>query len=223
MKVVSEDKKQRTDQLLYSLPLSMNQIVIGKFLAMAVVLFLPVIVLLIMPPILNIYGDIALGTAYSSIFAYYMLGLSLTAIGLFISSLTDNQLAAAAITFAIILVSYLMTGLSSYIPSDSFSSYISFAIIILLLCIVIWLMTKSKIASAVIAIAAELVLLLVFLIKKTSFEGLIHKVISGISLFDKTENFFYGIFDLTGVVYFISVIVLFVFLTIQSMEKRRWS
>jgi ABC-2 type transport system permease protein len=84
-------------------------------------------------------------------------------------------------------------------------------------------MTKSKIASAVIAIAAELVLLLVFLIKKTSFEGLIHKVISGISLFDKTENFFYGIFDLTGVVYFISVIVLFVFLTIQSMEKRRWS
>lgn len=223
MKVVAEDKKQRTDQLLYSLPLSMPQIVIGKFLAMAVVLLLPVIELIILPPVLNIYGDISLGTAYSSIFAYYMLGLALTAIGLFISSLTDNQLAAAAITFVIVLISYLITGLSSYIPGDSFSSYISFAIIILIAAVLIWFMTKNRAASLVIFGVAEGVLLLFYTAKKTAFEGLIHKVISNISLFDKTENFFYGIFDLTGVVYFISVIVLFVFLTIQSMEKRRWS
>lgn len=223
MKVVAEDKKQRTDQLLYSLPLSMRQIVLGKFFAMTVVLFLPVIELLILPPILNIYGNIALGTAYSSIFAYYMLGLALTAIGLFISSLTDNQLAAASITFVIVLASYLMTGLSSYIPGDSFSSYISFAVIILLACIVIWFMTKSKAASLIIFGVAEACLLLFYAIKKTAFEGLIHKVISGISLFDKADNFFNGIFDLTGMVYFLSVIVLFIFLTIQSMEKRRWS
>lgn len=223
MKVVAEDKKQRTDQLLYSLPLSMRQIVFGKFLAMAVVLLLPVIELMILPPILNIYGDMELGTAYSSIFSYYMLGLSLTAIGLFVSSLTDNQLAAAAITFVIVLVSYLMTGLSSYIPGDSFSSYIAFAVIILLACIIIWLMTKNKAASLTIFIIAEFLLMLAFMLKKAAFEGLIHKVISSISLFDKSENFFYGIFDLTGVVYFISVIILFIFLTIQSMEKRRWS
>lgn len=223
MKVVAEDRKQRTDQLLYSLPLSMTQIVIGKFLAMAVVLLLPVIELIILPPVLNIYGDVALGTAYSSIFAYYMLGLALTAIGLFISSLTDNQLAAAAITFVIVLISYLMTGLSSYIPGDSFSSYISFAVIILLAGVIIWFMTKNITASLVIFGIAEGMLLVLYLTKRTVFEGLIHKVISNISLFDKSENFFYGIFDLTGVVYFISVIVLFIFLTIQSMEKRRWS
>lgn len=223
MKVVAEDRKQRTDQLLYSLPLSMTQIVIGKFLAMAVVMLLPVIELIILPPVLNIYGDVALGTAYSSIFAYYMLGLALTAIGLFISSLTDNQLAAAAITFVIVLISYLMTGLSSYIPGDSFSSYISFAVIILLAGVIIWFMTKNITASLVIFGIAEGMLLVLYLTKRTVFEGLIHKVISNISLFDKSENFFYGIFDLTGVVYFISVIVLFIFLTIQSMEKRRWS
>lgn len=223
MKVVAEDKKQRTDQLLYSLPLSMAQIVIGKFLAMAVVLLLPVIELVIIPPILNIYGDIALGTAYSSIFAYYMLGLALTAIGLFISSLTDNQLAAAAITFVIVLISYLMTGLSSYIPGDSFSSYISFAVIILLAGVIIWFMTKNMAVSLAISGVAEGALLIVYIAEKTAFEGLIHKVIGNISLFDKSENFFYGIFDLTGVVYFISVTVFFIFLTIQSMEKRRWS
>lgn len=223
MKVVAEDKKQRTDQLLYSLPLSMTQIVIGKFLAMAVVVLLPVIELMLLPPILNIYGDVALGTAYSSIFAYYMLGLALTAIGLFVSSLTDNQLAAAAITFVIVLISYLMTGLSSYIPGDSFSSYISFAVIILIAGFIIWLMTKNIAASFTIFGIAEGILFILYLTKKTLFEGLIHKVISNISLFDKSENFFYGIFDLTGVVYFISVIVLFIFLTIQSMEKRRWS
>ena len=223
MKIVAEDKKQRTDQLLYSLPLSMSQIVIGKFLAMAVVLLLPVIELLILPPILNIYGDVALGTAYSSIFSYYMLGLALAAIGLFVSSLTDNQLAAAAITFVIVLISYLISGLSSYIPGDSFSSYISFAVIILLACVIIWLMTKNKGFSLLIAVIVEAVLLIFYLVKKASFEGLIHKVINNISLFDKAENFLYGIFDLTGVVYFVSVIAFFVFLTIQSMEKRRWS
>lgn len=223
MKVIAEEKKQHTDRLLYSLPLSMTQIVTGKFLAMAAVLLLPVIELLLLPPVLNIYGDIALGTAYSSILAYYMLGLTLTSIGLFISSLTDNQLAAAAITFVIVLICYLMTGLSSYIPGDSFSSYIAFAVIIILAGIVIWLMTKSIPVSLSIAGITEAVLLTLYLIKNTAFEGLIHKVISSISPFDKTENFFYGIFDLTGVIYFISVTVLFVFLTIQSMEKRRWS
>lgn len=223
MKVVAEDKKQRTDQLLYSLPLSMTQIVLGKFFAMAVVLFLPVIELTFLPLILTKYGDVALGTAYISIFAYYMLGLALAAVGLFISSLTDNQLAAAAITFVIVLLSNLMSGLSSYIPSDSFSSYISFAVIILLICIIIWLMTKSKTASLIIFGGAEGLLLLLYTMKKTAFEGLIHKVINSISLYDKTENFFYGIFDLTGVVYLVSVIVLFVFLTIMSMEKRRWN
>lgn len=223
MKVVAEDKKQRTDQLLYSLPLSMSQIVIGKFLSMAIVLLLPVIELIFLPPILNIYGNVPFGTAYSSIFVYYMLGLALIAIGLFISSLTDNQLAAAAITFIIVLISYLMSGLSSYIPGDSLSSYISFAVIILLAGIIIWLMIKNITVSFLISAAAEGMLLIVYITKKTVFEGLIHKVISNISLFDKSENFFQGIFDLTSVVYFISVILLFIFLTIQSMEKRRWS
>ena len=201
----------------------MTQIVTGKFLAMAAVLLLPVIELLLLPPVLNIYGDIALGTAYSSILAYYMLGLTLTSIGLFISSLTDNQLAAAAITFVIVLICYLMTGLSSYIPGDSFSSYIAFAVIIILAGIVIWLMTKNIPVSLSIAGITEAVLLALYLVKNTAFEGLIHKAISSISPFDKTENFFYGIFDLTGVIYFASVTILFVFLTIQSMEKRRWS
>lgn len=222
MKVMAEDKKQGTDRLLYSLPLSMTQIVMGKFLAMAVVLLLPVIELVILPPILSVYGDMALGTAYSSIFSYYILGLALAAIGLFISSLTDNQLVAASITFVIILLSYFMTGLSAYIQGDSFSSYISFACIIFLACIVIWYMTKSKTASFIILCIAEIILLILYVVKKTIFEGLIHKVIGNISLFEKAGSFFYGIFDLTGVVYFISVSILFIFLTILSMEKRRW-
>ncbi len=223
MRAVAEEKRQKTDQLLYALPLSMTQIVIGKYLAMAIVLLVPVAELLIMPVILSNYGNVVMATSYSSIFAYYLLGLALAAIGLFISSLTENQLVAAVITFVAALVCYLMTGLATYIPTDAVGSYISFAVIILLIGIAVWFLTKNKYAAGGILIVAEAALFILYLFSKTSFEGLLHKVLNKISLFAITDNFIYGIFDLTAVVYFITVIFLFIFLAIQSMEKRRWS
>ena len=223
MRAVAEEKRQKTDQLLYALPLSMTQIVIGKYLAMAIVLLVPVAELFIMPVILSNYGNVVMATSYSSIFAYYLLGLALAAIGLFISSLTENQLVAAVITFVAALVCYLMTGLATYIPTDAVSSYISFAVIILLIGIAVWFLTKNKYAAGGILIVAEAALFILYLFSKTSFEGLLHKVLNKISLFAITDNFIYGIFDLTAVVYFITVIFLFIFLAIQSMEKRRWS
>jgi ABC-2 type transport system permease protein len=60
-------------------------------------------------------------------------------------------------------------------------------------------------------------------VDSTLFEGLFPKLVEYLAVFDRFYSFVDGIFDLTAIVYFISIAVFFVFLTVQAMEKRRWS
>lgn len=91
MRVIAEEKKQKTDQLLYSLPITTTQVVLGKYLALLVMYLIPMAVICVYPLIFAQFGDVYLLTAYGSLFAFYLMGASLIAIGVFISSLTDNQ------------------------------------------------------------------------------------------------------------------------------------
>ena len=91
MRVIAEEKKQRTDQLLYSLPITTTEVVLGKYLALLVVYLIPLAVVSVYPLIFARYGDVYLLTSYGSIFAFFVLGAALIALGVFISSLTDNQ------------------------------------------------------------------------------------------------------------------------------------
>lgn len=97
MRVIAEEKKQKTDQLLYSLPITTTQVVLGKYLALLVMYLIPMAVICVYPLIFAQFGDVYLLTAYGSLFAFYLMGASLIAIGVFISSLTDNQGFAAAL------------------------------------------------------------------------------------------------------------------------------
>ena len=98
MRVIAEEKKQRTDQLLYSLPITTTEVVLGKYLALLVVYLIPLAVVSVYPLIFARYGDVYLLTSYGSIFAFFVLGAALIALGVFISSLTDNQGFAACWT-----------------------------------------------------------------------------------------------------------------------------
>lgn len=223
MKVIAEDKKQKTDQLLYSLPLSMTQIVFGKFLAMAVMLFVPVAVMGVIPLILKQYGTINFATAYGSLFGFYLLGCALIAIGLFMSSLTENQIVAAVMCFFVLLICYLSVGLSNYVPTDSTSSYFAFVVLILAAALLVFFLTKSKLAGIICAVAGEGALSIAFFTHKAMFESAFQKVLLKCSLFERLMNFINGMFDLTTIVYYVTVIFLFVFFTVQVMEKRRWN
>ncbi|MDY5576587.1 MAG: ABC transporter permease [Lachnospiraceae bacterium] len=223
MKVIAEDKKQKTDQLLYSLPLSMIQIVMGKFMAMAVMLLLPVGVMGIIPLILRQYGTINMKTAYGSLFAFYLLGCALIAIGLFLSSLTENQIVAAVMCFFTILICYIAVGLSNYVPTDAFSSYIAFAVMILIFALVVFFITKSRVTGLICAVVGEAALGVAYFLNKTSFDSAFQKVLLKCSLFERLMNFINGMFDMTTIIYYLSVIFLFLFFTVQVMEKRRWN
>lgn len=223
MRSLSEERRQKTDQLLYSLPTTMARVVWGKFLAMATVLSIPTLIMCIYPLLLSPYGNVNLLSAYGCIFAFFLLGCALIAMGLFISSLFELQSVTAGVCFVMMLLNYFMSSLAGYVGSSAFSSLVSLAILFLALGAVMWWLTKNFTISALVTLVCEILLMTGYLIKREAFNGLFPSAISAMCMFDRFTVFANSIFDLSGVVYYLVVIFVFAFLTIQSMEKRRWS
>ncbi len=161
--------------------------------------------------------------SFSAIAGFFFLGAALLAIGMFISSVTDSQAVAAGLCFVAMLLNYYISSLASYVSTSSFASFAAFTILILVLAVIIRLMTKSSFAALVVGIVLEAALLLWYLFHSSGFEGLFAQVMQELSLFDRFYQFVDGVFDVTSIVYFITVIGFFLFLSVQSMEKRRWS
>ena len=223
MRVVAEERRQRTDQLLYSLPLTMTEVVLGKYGALLVVFLAPMAVIGVYPLILSAFGNVYLPAAYSAWLGFFLLGAALLAIGMFISSLTESQAVAAGLCFVVMLVNYFITSLAGFISTTAFASFASFTVVILALAGIVWFMTRSGLASGVLALVLEAVLLFFHAGDTSAFEGLFPEVMENLSLFDQFYQFVNGVFDLRAVVYLLSVSGLFLFLTVQSLEKRRWS
>lgn len=144
MRVIAEERKQKTDQLLYSLPVTTTQVILGKYLALLMVSLVPLALLSTYPLIFSRYGDVYLPTSYGSLFAFFLVGAALLALGIFISSLTDNQGFAAGIGIAVILLNYFSVRLSEYVSSTAFGSVIVLAILILVLGAVVKHLTKNE-------------------------------------------------------------------------------
>lgn len=223
MRMISEDRKQKTDQLLYSLPMSTGKIVLGKYFASLLVLALPTAIMCAYPIILFMYGSINFLTAYSSILAFFLLGATLIAVGMFISSVTESQVVAAILSFIVILVNFFISDLSNFISSSSATSFIALAIAIILLALIIKLLTKNGIFAVIFALICEAGLTLLLYVKPVVFEGLFPSIMKSFSVFDRFYRFVSGVFDLTSIVYFAMVSMVFVYLTVQSLEKRRWN
>ena len=223
MQVVAEERRQRTDQILYSLPLTMTEVVLGKYGALLVVFLAPMAVIGVYPLILSAFGNVYLPAAYSAWLGFFLLGAALLAIGMFISSLTESQAVAAGLCFLVMLVNYFITSLAGFISTTAFASFAAFTVVILALAGIVWFMTRSGLASGVLALVLEAVLLFFYAGDTSAFEGLFPEVMENLSLFDQFYQFVNGVFDLRAVVYLLSVSGLFLFLTVQSLEKRRWS
>lgn len=223
MRLMAEEKKQKTDQLLYTSPLTATSIVIGKFLAVFSVFLIVMVIISFYPLILSLYGEINFAPAYAGIFGFALLGAAYLAMGLFISSLTESQVVAAVISFIVFLITVLMDSLASIIPTDNQTAFIVFTIIIAIICIITYLMTKNITLTLAIGVVGEGAILAIYLWKPTLFDGAVIAVFEWLSVNARYSPFYYGIFDLSAVVYYISIAFLFIFLTIQSIKKKRWS
>ena len=221
MRVIAEEKKQRTDQLLYSLPITTTEVVLGKYLALLVVYLIPLAVVSVYPLIFARYGDVYLLTSYGSIFAFFVLGAALIALGVFISSLTDNQGFAAGIGIAVILLNYYSASLSEYVSSTPAGALIAAFALVIVLGVVIRHLTKNEHLAYGFYFLAGGAVLILYLADPEAFSGLLPSVMKTLSLFERFYVFVNGVFDLTAIVYFVTFAAFFLFLSVQSLEKRR--
>jgi ABC-2 type transport system permease protein len=221
MRVVAEERRQRTDQLLYSLPTTMTKVVLGKYLAMAAVLLLPILIMAFYPLILSAYGTMNMAAAYGNLLSFFLLGAALLSIGMFVSSLTESQIMAAGLCFAVVLIDFFLDGLASLVSSSAAVSLVALLITVLVLGFLLWLLTRNTLVAGVFTAVCAAGLVLAFLFAGSHFNGLFGKVMSALCVFTRIQDFTNGVFNLVSIVYYLAVIA--VFLTVQSMEKRRWS
>lgn len=223
MRILAEEKKNRTDQLLLTAPVSVWKVILGKYLSMVTIYAIPVVISAFYPLIMGRYGVISYPMAYVAVIGFFFLGCAQIAVGLFLSSVTESQVIAAVLTFGILFCSYMMDGIESFFSDTAISSMVAFLIIAVVVGIVVYQLTKHIIFSScaggvlVIGIAA------VYFIKPTVFTGLIQKFLNLFAIANHFDNFVGGIFDVTGIIYMVSVVCIFVFLTVQCIQKRRWS
>ena len=223
MRTIAEERRQRTDQLLYSLPITTLQVVLGKYLALLAVYAVPLCIIAAYPLIFSRYGEVYLPTSYGSLFAFFLLGAALLALGMFLSSLTENQGFAAGIGIAAILLNYYSVSLSEYVSSTAFGSAVAIYVLIFLLGVLIKHVTGNEKLAWGVGIVLLAATLIAYFADAAAFEGLLPRVMTRLSLFERFYVFVNGVFDWTAVVYYASVVGFFLFLTVQSLEKRRYN
>lgn len=172
MRILAEERKSRTDQLILTAPVSVGNIVIGKYFALLTIFAIPTAVICTYPLIMRAFGQIPMGESYLVVFAFWLYGMTAIAIGVLISSLTESQVIAAVISFIVLFLGYMMSSICSLIsPTGN-------------------LLTK----------------LLGYFDMETPFVEMLN-----------------GTLNLKSVLYFLSLTVLALFLTVQSIQKRRYS
>lgn len=223
MRSFAEERHMKTDQLLYSLPISVTEVVIGKYLAMLAVFAIPVLIMILYPFILSAFGYMAYKSAYLALFGFYILGAALIAICMFMSSLTESQVIAAVISFGALLLMYMMNGLSSMIPDTASASLLCFCALAVLISLLLYTLTRNYAVSIGALIVFLAAIIIFYVVDSAAFAGLFPSLITYLAVFERFIALTGGVFDITAIVYLVTFAVFFVYLTVQSVEKRRWS
>lgn len=224
MRSFSEERKTKTDQLLLTAPVSLTKVVLGKYFAMVTVLAVPNVIFCLFPLLIKLQGTAYLLVDYSSIAVFFLLGCVYLAIGMFMSSLTESQIIAFISTFGILLLLYLWDGILSFLPSSAFSGMIGILLILTLIVVYIYHMTKNWMLAAGIEAVGIAVALIVYFVKSSLYENLLTKLLGRLALADVFMNISSSnIVDVSGLLLYVSILIIFVFLTIQTIQKRRWS
>ncbi|MBS7397348.1 MAG: ABC transporter [Ruminiclostridium sp.] len=170
MRLLSEDKKQKTDQLILTAPVSLLSIVMGKFLAAYAIFVIGVAVMPVYGFVMSTFTTISWLPIWGNTVGLLLIGGIFVSVGLFVSSLTENKMIAAIGSFFVNLMILLMNTLTSALPS-----------------------------------------------------GIFKDVLASVSVYSRYSEITNGIFSLSSLIFFISVIFIFLFLTVRVLEKRRWA
>lgn len=224
MRSFAEERKNKTDQLLLTAPVSLTKIVLGKYFAMISVVAIPNLIFCLFPLLIKMNGTAYLKTDYISIGVFFLLGCVYVAIGMFMSALTESQMIAFITTFGLLLVLYLWNGIIGFLPSSAIGSLIGLIVLFTIVIAYIYHMTENWLLSVILEVIGVVASVVTYIVKSSLFENLLTKILGKLALadvfMDITNN---HIVDITGIVLYLSVIVIFIVLTIQAIQKRRWS
>ncbi len=223
MRSFAEERKNKTDQLLLTSPVSIPAIVTGKFLAELAVFALPLAVAVVMPLLLQAFGTVSLVAAYSALLGYLLLGGACLAVGTWISALTENQILAYLATFGALLVAYLMNGIQTMFTTGNLLAFIVFMIVLLVASVLVGVICKRLAAGAGVFCAGAVVLFVLFQLRPAWLLTAFNAVLSALALFEPFKDIVGGMFSIPAIVYYLSVMGLFLFLTGQALARRRWN
>lgn len=223
MRLMAEERKQKTDQLLLTSPVRVTGIILGKYLAVLTLLLGAVVITFLQAAVLSMYGDVNWLTVLTGGLGYFLVGASLLAIGLFISSITESQMIAAGISFGVVLLCMLLPNLSDIVPGRARYTYIVCGIVIVLLAWFFYEETKSWKAGVITMALGAAVLGLFAWRTPELFDNGLSKIIDWFSIMDRFNDFCSGILNASSIIYYLSFIAVFIFLSIQTIEKRRWN
>lgn len=218
------ERAQKTDTLLYSLPLSTSKIVIGKYLSMMTVFSVPVLIISLIPLILKMYGTVDWFSVYSAILMFFLLISAMTAICMFMSSLCESQVIAAVLGSGALIVCYFAAILTSVIPKTETAAFISFLVIAALIGLISYAFTKNLYIALSVGAVLMAVVSIVYINDNSVFLNIFGKTVDLFALFDRfAVSVNSKVFDLKTAVYYLSVAIFFNVLTVQTVEKRRYS
>ena len=223
MRSFAEERKNKTDQLLLTSPVSIPASVAGKFLAELAVFALPLAVAVVMPLLLQAFGTVSLVATYSALLGYLLLGGACLAVGTWISALTENQILAYLATFGALLVAYLMNGIQTMFTTGNLLAFVVFMIVLLVASVLVGVICKRLAAGAAVFCAGAVVLFVLFQLRPAWLLAAFNAVLSALALFEPFKDIVGGMFSIPAIVYYLSVIGLFLFLTGQALARRRWN
>ena len=224
MRSMAEERRSRTDQLLLTAPASVTAVVMGKYLAMLTVLACPLAIACLCPLIIRFNGTAFLLSDYASILAFFLLGAAEIAVGLLISALTESQVLSAVGTFGLLLVLYLWDGLVAYLPSTANGSLTGLLVILALVCFLVNALSSNWKVTAAVFVVGAAAIIGGYIAASDRFAGLLPDMLGRFSLLGAFDSFSVDhVFDVRGILLYLSLIALLVFLTVQVVQKRRWN
>ena len=223
MRLFAEESRQKTDQLLYTAPLTIAQIVVGKFAAAMLLFLIGIGVTMLYPVIMSVYGLIPTAETVGAFVGFILIGACYIAVGIFISSLTENQIIAAVATFAVLFLFIVLDALAATMPVSRSSSAVFLALIAAGISFALYRSTKSKLVAIILFVLFAAGGTAAYFMNNLLFDGVITKVMNWFSLLNRLSNFMAGVLSVSDIVYYVTFAFAFVFLTVNTIEKRRWA
>lgn len=223
MRVFAEEKKQKTDQLLLTSPVTIREIVLGKYLALISVFAIPCAVTCIYPLIMKAFGKETLIWDYACIICFFLMGCAYLSCGMFISSLTENVVIAAILSILFVFVTQMVSSTSSLFSSSNFASLVTLIIISVLIGLLVYFMTRNFWASLGTIMGLSILWFIFYMVKPDWFGGKSESIIGILDFSTHFTDVANGSLTLGNIVYFISAAAIGIVLTMTSLERRRWS